>query len=744
MGLGSSKFSLLPSSKITSKEDFKVKTADMTGMANALFDFMYKSARPDHESFDIAENPEKYVIALSELIERQFNILGYTTTRTVGGEMYFQSYARLDPKQYTGELKEQHKKNCKVIAFFFVRIYQILGSMLLVIKDNGLDSSTSIRENPYSEREFIGARLPKVYYTQRGGAVSETVFLGPLEFLRTSLVEPSQEEVQYIDSLGKRSSDQSTLYKISETDLYVSYKPYQPGSTIDTINKSPPRFYILAKDPRNKAVMVYSYEIYILNMYDGVLNDNKSLKNMMFRIKARTNNQQEYTREKNEKRQIGIRRKESDSSDRYKRFYIDISSGKSPDLVKAETSAIPYYPFKFSERSSIKFFLNFYFLNYAIEEARSPLIPKTDRDQIRGDDEEQTLGEVSDGTLLKKSDIKNPVIQTIYGELLKGTTEYNKQFPSDRQSLPSGKHCIKRAIQLLNPEAIYSEPGSTEANYTRVCKFSAPDTKDKQVAFDHYVPTKTFAQLYGKISVNPEEFKKSQQILEALISTGDHTATQATVSVQQVVDAEDGRTMKTETDDLKDALVRLKAAFKLLNEPADPSTDTKVPKGFNEIVMKTPKECDAIQTKAAGVPDGKGVKDGGIVIQNDNVVRQLRDISQELLADHVNSTIEITKFLQTVFNIDKDPSGNWRVKGIKENLLISGFPALDKITDIARDLLLNYYEGCEKKYQKGVKLWLDENKDAAAAASPAAAVPVTGAGAPGAVVGASAGAIKAP
>jgi len=721
MGQGSSKFSLIPPVKITSKEEFKLKTADMTGMANALFDFMYKSSRPDHEAFDIAENPDKYVIALSELIERQFNVLGYTTTRTLGGEMYFQSYAKLDPKKYTGELRDQHKKNCKVIAFFFVRIYQILGSMLLVIKDNGLDTSTSITDSPYSEREFIGQRLPKIYYTQRGGGVSDSVFLGPLEFLRTSLIQPTSDEVQYIDSLGKRRSDETSLYKISETDLFVSYKPYQPGATVDIINKSPPRFYILTKDPRNKAVMAYSYEIHIINMYDGVLNDNKSLKNMMFRIKAKGNSQQEYTREKNEKRQIGIRRKESETSDRYKRFYIDTSSGKSPDLVKAETSALQYYSFKFSE-SSIKFFLNFYFLNYAIEEARSPLIPKTDREQIRGEDEEAVVGEASsESSLLKKSEINNPVIQTIYGELLKGTTEYNKQFPSDRKTLPSGKHCIKRAIQLLNPEGIYSEPGSTEANYTRICKFSAPDSKEKQVTFDHYVPTKTLAQLYGKISVNPEEFKKSQQILEALISTGDHTATQGTVTVEQVAEAEDGRASKTETDDLKDALVRLKAAFKLLNEPADPSTDTKVPKGFNEIVMKTPKECDAIQAKADAVPDKKGVKDGGIVVENDNVIRQLRGVAQELLAHHVNSSIEITKFLQTVFNIDKDPSGNWRVRGIKDNLLISGFPALDKVTDIARELLLKYYEGCETKYQKGVKVWLDENKDTAAV--PAAAVP---------------------
>jgi hypothetical protein len=745
MGLGSSKFSLLPSSKITNKEDFKLKTADMTGMANALFDFMYKSSTPDHEAFDIAEKPEKYVIALSELIEKQFNVLGYTTTRTVGGEMYFQSYAKLDPSKYTGELKEQHKKNCKVIAFFFVRIYQILGSMLLVIKDNGFDTSTSLTQNPYSDREFIGARLPKVYYTQRGGAIADTIFLGPLEFLRSSLVEASPEEVEYIDSIpidslsAKRGSEKPVIYKISETDLFVSYRPYQPGVTIEMINKNPPRFYILTKEPNTNNIKPFSYEIYILNMYDSVLNNNKSLKSILFRTKAKGNSQQEYTTKNNEKNKFGVRKSESDTSDRYTRFIMDTSSKKGDDLLIAETAAIQYYPFKFSERSSVKFFLNFYFLQNAIYENGRALITKTDRNQIRGDDEDHATGEGSSNQgRMKKSDINNPVIKTIYGELLKGTADYNKTLPSDRQSMPSGKHCIKRAIQLLNPEAIYSEPGSTEANYTRVCKFSAPDSKDKQVAFDHYVPTKTFAQLYGKISVNPEEFKKSQQVLEALISTGDHTATQGTVSVQQVIDAEDGRTVKTETDDLKDALVRLKAAFKLLNEPADPAADTKVPKGFNEILMKTPKECDTIQAKAAAVPDGKGVKDGGIVIQNDNIVRQLRDISQELLADHVNSTIEITKFLQTIFNIDKDPSGNWRVRGIKDNLLISGFPALDKITDIARELLLNYYEGCEKKYQKGVKLWLDENKDTTPAAVPGAAAAPAPAAAPGAAASAGA------
>jgi hypothetical protein len=730
MGIGSSNFSLLPASKITSKEEFKLQTKEMSGMADALFEFMYKSSRPDHEAFDIAENPDKYVIALSELIHKQFNVVGYTTTRTIEGEMYFQNYAKLNPAKYTGELREQHKKNCKVIAFFFVRIYQILGSMLLVIKDNDLENSTRIVENSYSQRQYIGTRLPKVYYTQRGGAVQENIFLGPLEFLRTSLIEPSAEEVQYVQSLGKRTAEQTSLYKISETDLFVSFKPYQPGVNTDEINKNPPRFYILTKESQNKAIMPYSYEIFILNMYDSVLNDNKSLKSMVFRIKPASNLRidyytREHTRE-NEKRKIGIRMKESETSDRYKRFYIDTTSGKSPDLINAMSSARNFYTnFALSE-SSIKFILNFYFLNYAMEESRNILIPKTDKDQIRGDEEELGIGEISSNLgRMKKSDIKNPVVKTIYGELLKGTAEYNKILPSDKQTLASGKHCIKRAIQLLNPEAIYSEPGSTEANYTRICKFSAPDSIDKEVPFDHYVPTKTFAQLYGKISVNPEEFKKSQQILEALISTGDHIASQGTVNVQQMAAVEEGRAVKTETDDLKDALVRLKEAFKLLNEPSDASTDTNVPHGFNEIRMKKPKECDAIQAKAAAVPEGKGIKDGGIVIENDNIVRQLRGIAQELLADHINSTIEITKFLQTIFNIDKDTDGNWRIKGIKENILISGFPALDKITDIARELLLNYYEGCEKKYQKGVKLWLDETKDSTAAATAAAAAPAT-------------------
>jgi hypothetical protein len=720
MGLGSSKFSLLPANKITSKEDYMLKTKEMTGMADALFTFMFRSSSPDLEAFNIAEQPEKYVVALSELIKRQFNVLGYTTTRTVQGEIYFSSYEKLNPAKLSLAEQADHRKNCKLVAFFFVRIYQILGSMLMIIKDSSLEDVKVIND-PYLEREYIGQKLPQVYYTQRGGAVDMNIFLGPLEILRSSLVNPDSEDIRYVESTGNKISESSKLYKITDTDLLVLTKDYNKGVSKDQINNDPPIFIILCKDRTNNYIKAFAYPIYIINMYNDNLNDNKSLLSINFRVKTKKVSERE-TEERNRKSAIKLERKTSINE--VSRFALD-TNNMSQDLSTSSSLAASYYKtFKFGNKSNIKFWLNFYFFFYAT--GQSPNLDlKTPGEEIRAADEELPIGELSDSTkMLTKGQITNEVISGVYNELLKGTKAYDTISAESKTTPPSGKHCVKRAIQLLNAESIFKVMGSNEESYTRICKFSAPDKKESEVPFDMFTPTKTFAQLYGKIRVNPNEFEKTQEVLKALIRTRDSgSATNNVLNLKEIERSEDGRAVKTETNDLKDALVRLQEAFKLLNEPAS----KEAPKGFNDIKMKIPNECGTITKKAADSGDiitdtsESKKKDGAIKIKNDNMIRQLRDISQELLAYHVNSTIEITKFLETIFNISKDSSGNWRVLGIKESLLIAGFPALDSITDIARDLLLKYYEGCEAKYQKGVKIWIDENKAAVAAPVPAAA-----------------------
>ena len=679
---------------------------EVTKMANSLFFFMFKSSRPDHEAFDIANEPEKYVTALSELIHKQFSVIGYSTTRTVSGEIYFQRYDRLKSSELTGVARDEHRKNCKIIAFYFVRVYQILGSMLLIIKDVELDREAPREVDRYSNarEQYIGQKLPKIYYNQQGGGsrVGRDEYVGPLEFLKTSLSVIDAQERAELSKIVTLDNNK-TIYSVSGTDLYIQVAPYSNGISIDDINKSNPlKFIILLKDA-NDNIQPYMNELKILNMFPMELSSERKLQAISFRLKPRDVDRRAYSDEKEKKEHLISVSLEIGKSELERGYTID-TTNKSDDYINIIPDLRNYYGTDTASKSP-KYVLNTLFLKDAIRNTGNVYLrqktPKGEiKDEIREADE---FSEYKRGNpTITKSDIKNPVIGEIYGELLKGTRV--------SPGLSSGRHCIKRAIQLLNPKAIFEEQ-STEANYTRICKFSAPDSIEAQVPFDKYVPTKTFSQLFGKININPEQFEESTGILSAFISIDKTTADGRTLTVDQIEGVESKKAVKKETNDLKEALLRLKEAFKLLNEP----TTGSEPKSFGEIMMKKPKECATIEAKS--------IKDrsGGIVVQNDNMVRQLRGVAQELLAYHVKYAIEISKFLKSMFNIEKDPGGTWLVKGIKESFLIAGFSALDSVTDIARDLILDYYEGCENKYQKGVKMWVDEASTAASDPSVAAA-----------------------
>ena len=209
MGAGSS-LPKLYTSRITSQDQLTAKTEDITKMANELFRFMYTQYELK-EVWDIAANPEEYIIALSSMIEKQFHIIGFTTDRTTSGEIYFVKKKDLEKKM--SEKGEQHKKNARIIAFFFVRVFQILGAMLLVIKDNTLDLTAKKDE---SERPILGQALPRTFYQrQLGGAISYA--LGPFEFLKRILDNVTEEDRRLFSS---PISEPTKVYRIRNTNAF--------------------------------------------------------------------------------------------------------------------------------------------------------------------------------------------------------------------------------------------------------------------------------------------------------------------------------------------------------------------------------------------------------------------------------------------------------------------------------------------------------------------------------------------
>ena len=64
-------------------------------LKNELFRFMYSTWKPK-DVWDIAEHPDKYVIAISDMITTQFHVLGYKTRDKRMGEIYFRKWDERD------------------------------------------------------------------------------------------------------------------------------------------------------------------------------------------------------------------------------------------------------------------------------------------------------------------------------------------------------------------------------------------------------------------------------------------------------------------------------------------------------------------------------------------------------------------------------------------------------------------------------------------------------------------------
>ena len=87
---------LTRSSRITSGKELVASTKDVREMADSLFRFMYDEFG-EKEVMDMAMDPEKYVIALSDLITTKFEVIGYITKNNQMGELYFAKYTDLNP-----------------------------------------------------------------------------------------------------------------------------------------------------------------------------------------------------------------------------------------------------------------------------------------------------------------------------------------------------------------------------------------------------------------------------------------------------------------------------------------------------------------------------------------------------------------------------------------------------------------------------------------------------------------------
>jgi hypothetical protein len=683
-----------------SGNDTLLKSEDVRKMSDALFQFMYKDW-DTREVWEMANKPEDYVIALSDLITNQFHVLGYTTAKNQIGEIYFMKYdgaqgikgptRGLAPpghrykndegKEHEGLTTgiDQQRATAKIIAFYFIRLFQIMGALLLVIKDVNLvepEDPTKVS----SGRAIINQQVVLPRFQQGGAAISSSVILGPYEFLRKYMSTLSTTGYAAA-GISEKSTDGYMYYKITPS-LFFMYK--QP--TVDVVTelgrismKKFPEMKFALVIKRGPSMTTMEIPIIITLVNPDSMSEFKSPESYLdAQEKAdKYPTQVEFKLGKNTKdfnlhRVYMIKEKAA-----YTREYtIDYIFRHPEDIAFASARGIdPNEPKNFGK------ILEHMALNAAFTMTRQPVtlyVPK-----------EEGVNTAAKKTT-KPGDLPpnqtHPVVDEVY-QLLKGKA--------------TQPHCIARALQLLDLKYINSL-SMADTPSTNICKFVVADKKTDTTLGD-YGPLKSLGQLYGKVNpldrvkIKPShtEFATSMKVLDAFVGSKEAPATKSVLSVKELTDSLQG----SEANDLKAALERIKKAFNSESATVD---------SLKSITLKKPKGC------AGKTGDEK---------MEYSLATQLQGVSKKLLAYHVNHTVAIAKFLKTIFNISQRSDGSWKVEGPKSDILFAGFPVLDQLTDTARELLVDYYSGCEELYQKGVKIWSDEQGGVVPA-------PVANAGAP--------------
>lgn len=716
MGAVASSLGGKPSSLTGKQFRDNVKTKELQAMSNELFKFMY-SKWDVREIFDIADNPGEYVIAISDLITEEFKVLGYTTRRNKIGEIYFEKWTELDPPKSADELgrmtntnatrrqridklrekvgvtraeagAEMHKQHAKIIAFYFVRIFQILGSLLLVIKDANfpmvdntgtiVSGSNSVRDRAYAEQSY---KVMPRFRPMSGGA--ETNFpaktpLGPFEFMRYYLRKYDKETIDnFRKNYGLELPDGGDkLFKFANNpNLFFEYTLPNPLPDItgtDVKSGAKQRFgMFIKKTPTDKAQIEYIEVIVIQHdpMEGSVTRE--------YKAPSEYKQELQYNRYP---REVTIQTKSETGAKLYDAIFVPASAPKSDGTyyngLKYKLRAGTIFETVASEYDLEKDFVNIL--------DKFVILSMRKRD-TRGYNIKKFIPTIPDSKSVShnaSSALEGPKNQPM---LLETFNELNK-----KDHVP---HCIARALQLLDAASI-SDIVTKNPGVTRICSSDINGTGKT------YKPLKALGQLYGKlnvtkiISVNKEEFKQAETILKAFVG-------KESVGEPFTVEAlKDTLKQGPEADDLSAALQRLSKAFHV-NIKAEEKYGS-----FDDIKLEKPSAC---------------VTDGSIdVPRGGPAFVDLQRQSQKLLAFHLNNMIDISKFLKNVFNMSQRGDGSWKVEGPKTELMFAGFDVLDDLTKQARQLLVNYYSGCEEIYQTGVKNYIDSGalKTAANASKP--------------------------
>jgi hypothetical protein len=104
-----------------------------------------------------------------------------------------------------------------------------------------------------------------------------------------------------------------------------------------------------------------------------------------------------------------------------------------------------------------------------------------------------------------------------------------------------------------------------------------------------------------------------------------------------------------------------------------------------------------------------------------NNVKSVYEVVNQLFQQQVRHAAECGKIIKLLFDIKKEKdSGLYRIS-LSDNIIKKGFIEIERVNYLARDVLVKYYENCERTYLNGISIIMNKSPEAIDARKAAAA-----------------------
>ena len=532
---------------------------------------------------------EKYVMFTANTLNKYFYELQIMPYKDKKGVIAFRPVREL-----TTKLDEESKKTkeglCLIVAYFYIRIFQIYGALALTLIDDintstrsGMtDMGRSLLPRGYGEAYFGGGELSK----------EQTERLGKYKFLKSFLTDDSSIYSGY-----------RTKYK--EEDIYFKTDGDDGIFTIQFNSKNKATIVIKAEN----------YSDYIELTFDTLT----------------------YTKD----------------SEKHKRDFPGIVERKIK--VKIDPFSGSYYINK-SRKIEIKDYFNL-LLKKTIEYIK---LEKDAYDRYDGSDRYDRYDRYDGSDRYDRYDRYDRSDSKRYTDPKITELQLSKTITSLNTVKPYG-HCVSRALQLLQTSPFKGTP-----YISHICNATFLESDRNKSG----IPKSGIPMRDDKLSTSPG--------LSSLAKLFYDTVKQGSNIIEI-----------SKFDQYINFMSQMAFLF------GDNLKSDKSPRDMNEYTNG----LSTISNKKDRIFCKGTTTDIKI---NEEIKNDVYDYVKLLFQTQHTHAIECGKIFKLLFDIQKKESGNFKIS-LSTNIIKYGFPEIQRINEISRNLLVKYYTRCETIYVNGFR-----------------------------------------